>query len=370
MIAVVGGFTASNYGDQLYPTIIEGLLRRCGIDEQINFYSPLPGSSMNARTIRSTTSLRTDQPRAVLVGGGDLIRADARNIALDHLNIHTSRRSRPAARLRAQRLVRRRFGSGTGPWLPTDTWTAKRVPLMWVSVGVHNLPDTPSTDVAMRQVTAAWIRTRKGIERAVSAGLATEDTMLGPDAIFSVAQLADPRWRDIGASAVRKVTGLDSHEVVVVHAAPFTGWTTERLTAVLAQLTDLPVVFMPMGRYAREDKELAEAAKQLGRKSLGVLPPDVITGVLSAAGSVVTTSMHAAIVAGCFGRPVVVPGTEKTLQAFEACPEPPPLINAPVDALVDTVRAVHGSPSARLSDANTVKILETLRWVLGRGGVI
>jgi hypothetical protein len=191
---------------------------------------------------------------------------------------------------------------------------------------------------------------------------------LGPDAVFALPDLVDrDELRRRGQDVLRTATGGGA-PVAVFHAAGFAGWSVDRVVGVLGELKGLPVAVLPLGKYAGEDRMLEEAAGRAGASYLGVLPADDTTAVLSAAGCVISTSMHAAIVASSLGRPVIVPGVPKILSAFEACPEPPKLELVTASDIGVTARrvieAADISPSHANIDAVYKSFQHATRYVL------
>jgi hypothetical protein len=370
MLAVAGGFTADNYGDQLYPWVLERLIRALGVEDEIRFLSPFPGQTRDGRAIHPLSSLATNKPRAIVVGGGDIIRTDLVTVAQDHLNASMRMRQGRLGRLRAKRIVRRYLSTGPGPWLLADPRWVGGIPLGWASVGVRQLEPKPLLEEAIAAVSAAWIRTTRGVDAAIAAGVPRERCSLGPDAVFAIGSVIDLEYtKDTGDRLLHDATGVPGERVAVVHAAPFTGWNATTLERLFGSSRGIPMVFLSMGRYVREDRELERAAKTLELPLLRDLDVTQITAVLAAAGSVTTTSMHAAIVASALGRPVLVPGTLKTLDAFAACPSAPPLHLVDDETVVGRIADLTGHTSAPVSAENSEVVNDRLRWLLTEIGV-
>lgn len=321
-VAHVGAFSMSNWGDKLYPKVIEEMLRERGFDAEINYFALLAGQSEEGQRIHPLRKLRSMSPKAVIVGGGDLIRADIRTVAMDHLSVPWSSRSKLINRARARFLEGRAWPPGPGPWLPAEGWGS---PTALVSVGVHPLPDSEETSRALGHVTSAWVRTHAGAQVLESHGFSDERLSVAPDAVFAMRAFDDPgRLRERGRALLKNRWGL-SEPPVLFHAAPFHGWDEARISSVIQRLVDYSVATLELGRYCGEQVELTAAAKASRIPALKGLSADETTEVIAAAGAIFTTSMHAAIVASCVGTPVLVPKVGKTMNAFAACPTPPQL---------------------------------------------
>ena len=112
-----------------------------------------------------------------------------------------------------------------------------------------------------------------------------------------------------GRELARKITG-QAAPVALFHVAPFTGWTPARAALAMGRIV-APTIALPLGAYAGEDVLLREAARASGSWYPGLLAADDVTALIAGCGCIVSTSMHAAIVGTCFGRPVIVPGIEE-----------------------------------------------------------
>jgi hypothetical protein len=119
-----------------------------------------------------------------------------------------------------------------------------------------------------------------------------------------------------------------------------------------------------LGRYAGEHDLLRKAARVSGAVFLGLLPVDDVTAILSAAGCVVTTSLHAAFVASTLGRPVIVPNVEKTATALLACPEPPRILSKDDTEIASAVAELRVIDPLLPSGENAAAVLEAFHRTL------
>lgn len=314
-----------NWGDKLYPPTLESLLDELAVVQTTAHFAPSTGVTSSGQPIRKLGEVRRSGARIALVGGGDILRFDPRTVALDHLSIPTEARHRMLNRARARWFAARHFLDGPGPWVPNDGWLPQ-APAALISAGVHTVPVDHASRRAVARYRSAWVRTSNGAERLVGAGVARERVFVAPDMIFALPELTEPdRTRSWGERIFEDRLGL-SYAPVLFHAAGFHGWPLDRVRAALESLSNLPVATLALGTYAGEDRLLASAADALGIPTLHDLDAPEITAVMAAAGAVFTTSMHAAIVSASFGTPVMVPGVGKTRDAFQVCPEPPPMV--------------------------------------------
>ncbi|MTB88009.1 polysaccharide pyruvyl transferase family protein [Aeromicrobium senzhongii] len=364
-IAHVGAFSMSNYGDQVYPGVLDALSRQLGIQPPSRHFGLIAGQLPDGRSVEAISSYRPEGLDAAWIGGGDIIRVDRRVVAMDHLCVPTGERGKWINRLRADRFARRAIGNRPGPWM-ARSWG---VPAAYVSAGVHTLPRSPDVLEAITSSSGAWVRTHRGAEILRDAGMSADAVLVGPDAVFAlplVESAADAAER--GARILAERTGA-SDAPVVFHAAAFAGWTRARLASLIEACAPAPCVVLPLGRYAGEHVLLRDAAARARVPFLGVLPAGEVTAVLAAAGCVVSTSMHAAVVAATYGRPVVSPGVAKTATAFEACAEPPPLHQATDEAIPALVNELRLRDTEKVSDANLAAVVETFERIVALVGL-
>lgn len=368
-LAQVGDYSVSNWGDQLYPGVTADLLRRIGLLSEITHFAPLAGTTLAGEPIRPLREIRRSDAAAVLVGGGDLVRFDTTTVALDHMAIPEAERHGRLLRLRAAWFARRHFLAGPGVWLPEDDWV-RGAPTVLVSVGARRMAHDARARAVVARLRGVWVRTSHAAQQFQAAGVDATRIVLAPDMVFAHPALSDLNGAaSRGREVIRRRLGVDE-PLVIFHAAGFHGWPEARIEAALRSLAGLPVAVLSLGAYSGEDRALAAAAQRTGVDALIGLDADEIVSVLAGAGVVFTTSMHAAIVAGSFGTPVLTPGVAKTAEAFAACPVPPRVEGVSDEDLAETVRARCGervshdpTPNARAATTAMTSIL-TMAGVL------
>jgi len=359
-LGMVGAYSMSNYGDQLYPTLLRHLIHTHVPDAELRWFAPLPGTVSGSVRVQALGDLRRGAKLdAIIVGGGDLIRSDRRIVANDQICIPTWARRRPVQRLRAGAFARRHLTMQPLPWLSRD-WT--EMPTALASVGVHRLEHAGDTAQVLRKVAFSWVRTEQGRQHLLGGGALDSQTRVAPDAAFALRSCLDAE--KLRLEGRRLLSGaVGSREVCVVHAAPLWGWTARGVAKLIQQLAPTVVVVVALGAYSGEQIMLARAASATGALFLQGLSAFDTTAVLAAAGCIVTTSMHAAIVGATLETPVVVPGTSKTLDAFAACPEAPPLLSVKTDDLAAAVHSVFGQRLG-MGDQNGVLVERTMGELL------
>jgi hypothetical protein len=368
-LAQVGDYSVSNWGDQLYPGVTAHLLRRIGLEADIEHFAPLAGTTLDGEPIRTLREIRRTEATAVLVGGGDLVRFDTTTVALDHMAVPEAQRHGHLLRLRAKLFARRHFLAGPGVWLPEEDWVPGAATVL-VSVGARRMAHDARARAAVSRVKGVWVRTAHAAQQFEAAGVDGERIVLAPDMIFAHPALSDPDGAaERGRQIVRDRLGVDE-PLVVFHAAAFHGWPEARVEAALHSLAGLPVAVLSLGAYSGEDRALAAAAQRVGTHALIGLDADEIVCVLAAAGVVFTTSMHAAIVAGSFGTPVLTPGVAKTAEAFAACPVPPRVEGVGDADLAAMVRARRNERVPHDPAPNAAAAADALSSTLTLAGVL
>ena len=92
--------------------------------------------------------------------------------------------------------------------------------------------------------------------------------------------------------------------------------------------------------------------------------------LISNAGAVFTTSMHAAIVGASFGTPVVVPGVGKTKDAFAVLPNPPRLYGSDDVHLAATISELIGRRENHSTEANRAAVVAAFEQTMRAAGML
>ena len=322
-LACLAGFGAPNFGDLLYGLVIRWLVESEGFGHPEFFALPSPVAAPLVR-IRPIRDLYKDSapPRAVLVGGGGIIRTDWRTVAEDHLG-RTLSPSRPE-RLRSQaRLAwyRRRHLNfdAPGPFIVDPRAFASKVRVGYVSCSVP----APLRDREARLVAEAINRARFCVVRdelsrelLLDAGVQVSLLTVAPDCALAVSSVIDVDFASAqGARLLANFGVTDPASTTAFQIAPWwvgDGMSVQRcISAIVDQ--DAEVAAIPMGHYSGEEALLRSLVDGVrGAVALPVLSPVETLCVLAACRSFAGTSLHAGIVAGVYGRPLVfLPAAER-----------------------------------------------------------
>ena len=335
----LGTFDVENYGDLLYPVVFRRLLERNGVRARVRLYSPLEGeapqhSGFETTALRSLFDPASTTPRAIVVGGGDILRTDRGVIAEHYRAAHGGRYGRrlrslgPAGFLQYLVLNRlpapsgskfygARFTSrwmsypGAGPFLIDPDHVAGAPSVCYLSCGVpHDFPAAESERVARTLDKADFIYTRDEQSRAklMRAGV-TREVRVAPDLIVT---LGDYFPREAEARRGRLLLsgwGVGAgRPVLCFQSKPHPGFSPEE---IIGQLTDYrrrtgaEVVLLPLGYCHRDHIFLADLARQSGGafRYADVYSVYDALAVIAASSMFVGTSLHGNVTALSYGLP-------------------------------------------------------------------
>lgn len=305
-IAHFGTFDVENYGDLLFPLVLERRLAHLGAE--IVHVSPVGGAAVlpDARPSLASKEAFESQFDAVMVGGGNILHA--RETSLPAYG-----KSPERARLAYAEL-----------WLGASELAARlEVPLVW------NAPGVPAAFGPATAPFVAWaaascdrlaVRDSGSAHRLRSAGFAGPVAIV-PDTALDVASLwpAEQRraaFRD--AFAARKVDAIPERTVFIHlnsrYATGEAGEIAERVARIARRFDALPILAALGGCHG--DGELA---RRVGRAMPGpVLVLDELRSLCEAAACIeasvayVGSSLHGLITACAFGRPAILVARESS----------------------------------------------------------
>jgi hypothetical protein len=305
VIAIFGTFDVANYGDLLFPLLAARRLADDG--EEVLAVAPRGGrpASDAAPSVSVERFARDRTPvRAVLFGGGNIVRASVPSAAYDA------------------------EGSGLPtayPALWLGAWLAARargVPLIWNAPGIaEELP--PMAAHALRRVAEGCahvgVRDEGSLRRLRATGYEGRAEVV-PDTGFGVARCwsreqLDEAWSEVCRRAGRPA----ATRAVCLHASPHrNGETPEELAAAfdaIATRLDAVPLLLALGPVHGDDRLLAEVAERMTRAPLAVLRPDPLVETAACLARAIAyhgASMHGAITAAAHGRPacLVTPAPE------------------------------------------------------------
>jgi SM-20-related protein len=293
-----GTSVVANYGDLLYPLVLEHALARAIPDLELTFADPLGGEAPMGLHHRARRARRHGEPGfwtqvaevdAVVIGGGDLLHHGTTMVRLDHA----------VARV--------------------ENWTFVEAgllgdvrPVAWNGLGVpYDIPPelAPALRAACAPVQLLTVRDEGSRRRLEAAGVdapidVVPDTAVLIDAVVPAAERAT-------AIEARRARGElpPSGPLLVAHvsfASPVVlAELAGALRAGLDAHPDLHLVLLPIGATHGDHEALQAVAAQVDRPSWLVTQPTVVevTALLAAARVVVSSSYHAALVSTVYGVP-------------------------------------------------------------------
>ena len=290
-IAQFGTFEVENYGDRLFPMIVEKELSLRHPDLKLKLFSPLAAENLGVSSILDQNE---EKPDAILIGGGDII-SFSRDIAAIYNSEWKGRFSAHSACFAAPGIHRK---SG--------------VPLMW------NAPGIP-TDFTEDQ---AWLVKRLAEEtdylsvrdetsklRLKKAGV-TKEIHVVPDTVISLSKHFPKEKLKKEAEKVFSTFQLNLGEPLVVQLHPYHIQDhIDEMAKILSQvkrLTHCPILLLPIGRCHNDHVVLGkieEAGKGEFKLISSYLETMEVAAVIAHAKAFIGTSMHGAITAFSYGVP-------------------------------------------------------------------
>jgi len=350
-VALIGAFDRFNYGDLLFPQIVEHELRRCGVDADYRCYS-LRAADLRSRggvVTRPLSELRGQRlppGSAAIVAGGEVLSARWLDAWLGLAGPRQSLAAKIAARIVGANVVdgvcrRLLDGDRPLPWVVSGTDLGHDIPVLFNAVGgtgIGRLPAPLIEAARTRLERAALLSVRDPQTKAALEGWDLPvEVRLAPDCGVLVAELWPGETAADKASddARRTVDGLGGR-YLVFQVGRYPAW---RLVPLLAeqlreihQGTGLAILLLPLGQ-ASGHEDLVPLRSIAGR--LRDLPvtllssPDVgdIVFAIAKAALFVGSSLHGNLTALAFGVPHVgfgarVAKLDQVLRTWDAaCPE-------------------------------------------------
>lgn len=323
-VAALGAVDRYNYGDLLFPLVLEGAFRRFARTTQVRAYG------LAARTLEGTGALPTRSYRqllagiragsvqAVVVAGGEVIGAEWTTM-LTHLGSRTLERTvRAARKLIGRRLANRLaaglFGGSTRwPWVFSSNELGVELPVVFNAVG--GASSWPSLGPSQRAMLvealreAAYVSVRDPVTRAYLTEGGVEGVLLSPDSAVVMSEL----WPLLDLERMVRDELKDLHErtpyfVVQTNLRVGASLGTElaRQAQRLADTKGLQILPLPIGRVSGHDDAIALRPIAASRAAIG-LPEDLniweIMYLIARARLFVGTSLHGSITALAFATP-------------------------------------------------------------------
>lgn len=337
MISHLGTFDVENYGDLLYPIVFGRLVNKHGFG-QVRQYSPLPTTAPQEAGFEtdsiSTLFAQTAAPHNVIIGGGDLLRADW-NVFASHYsaNSHGSYRSlrRSIGPVKAlSYLVRTKVPRGepatffttrfrarwlnyanAGPFLIDSERLPRGSTVSYLSCGVpHEFTHAERESVrrTLNQSRFIYLRDEQSAEKLRRAGVERE-IHVAPDLAITLSDQFDKKEQRRRGREIVSTLGIDPESsFLCFQCKPYPDFREDEIVEQLKRYherTKRAVVLLPIGHCHGD----APFLKGLAHRSSGSLKyADIysvadIMSVIAASDMFIGTSLHGNVTASSYGIP-------------------------------------------------------------------
>jgi hypothetical protein len=331
VLGQLGTFDVENYGDLLYPVIFQRLLRQRHDTGQLRLYSLMGSDSLHesgcrTRPVRELFSSRLEQPQALIVGGGDLLRTDWDTVA-SHYRSDFSQRGgghAPAGWRRwfarkvqepehTDREFRRQHMdySAVGPFIIKPHPATLITSVAYCSCGVPFPFDETLKDQVARAFNESlfiYLRDHASAVALRRAGV-TKDIHVAPDLVVALSDFFDAASeREKGRRYLHQL-GLNLQRCVLCFQSQ--PQIPQRHAELVHQLknyqrrTKCEVVLLPLGWCHGDGEYLQRLAHESAGAFRLIEPHSIfdIIAVLAACDVFLGTSLHGNITAFSFGIP-------------------------------------------------------------------
>lgn len=349
-----GTFEVANFGDLLYPLLLEQALRGAVEDLDLRLAGPIGGTVPMGIGHPVRRAVRHDEPGfwaqardvdAVVLGGGDLVHAGTGVVELDG---------------RIDRI-------DSWPFAVEFGYLADVRPAAWNAVGVpfDVAPElAPGLRAACARIDLLAVRDEGSRQRLEAAGVEQEIQVVADTGVL-IDQLVPEPDRRGALDALRAAGQLPPEPFLLVHVSFVSPSVLAELAAALraslAAHPHLRPVLVALGPTHGDGAILTALAEQLEQRAWVLPDPTVVevAAVLGAAELVVSSSYHATIVASVFGVPALTFSHQqhqpaKTRDLAVTLGRERWLLSGPAEipAAVAAVQAGAGRPDgARVADA-------------------
>ena len=293
-----GTSVVANYGDLLYPLILERALERAVPDAVLSYADPIGGVAPMGLHHQARRALRHQEPEfweqadgvdALVIGGGDLL----------HPGTTVVQHEGAVARIEN--------------WSFVEAGLLGEVrPVAWNALGVpFDIPPdlAPALRAACAPVALLTVRDEGSRRRLEAAGV-DQAIEVVPDTAVLIDDVITEAERLTALDSLRGRGEIPPSGPLLVAHASFTSPVVlaelaGALRACVERHPDLHVVLLPIGPAHDDVSTLRGVAEQLGHRSWLVPDPSVveISAVLGAATTVASTSYHATLIASVYGVP-------------------------------------------------------------------
>jgi hypothetical protein len=296
-----GTFEVANFGDLLYPLVLEHAVRAERPDATIRLTGPLGGEGPMGlgrpvrRAVRHDEEgfwLQAADVDGIVLGGGDIL----------HHGTCVVRTADGLSRI------------DNWPFAVEAGLLAEVRPMAWNAVGVpFDIPDdlVPALRAACASIDLLAVRD-EGSRRRLEQALGDREIVVAPDSgvlldeVITTSERAGARQRMQQAGALPP-----DGSYLVVHVSFVSPAIVAELAGAvrvaLDEHPDLEVVLLAIGPTHGDAEVLAEVATLLERRSWPIFDPTIteVAAVIDGAAVVASSSFHAALVAAAFDVPAV-----------------------------------------------------------------
>jgi glycosyltransferase involved in cell wall biosynthesis/polysaccharide pyruvyl transferase WcaK-like protein/SAM-dependent methyltransferase len=294
VVGLFGTFEVDNYGDRLFPILLERALQQRLPGLRTRLFSPGDGTyGFDGRRVHSVADLEqhAEDLDGFVIGGGDIIRFDP---------VH-GRSEAPATGNHADLVV-----------LPSALGRLRGQPVVWNGPGIpHPLTSAEQAIIEGAASMASLLAVRDEVSRS-RLGREAARTAVVPDTGLLLADVFPLSSLARVMESLRRRLALTG-DYVTVHLSPATArdedWAeaSEELAALSCKL-GLPILLLPLGPVHGERARLRELRDRCSRRLLLVeegLHPLEIAALIGHAAAFLGTSLHGNITAFAYGVPSV-----------------------------------------------------------------
>ena len=305
-IGLWGTFDLENYGDMLFPRILEEELRRRLPEAYIRVFAPVGYTGLNRFEEREPAeplgpwspervAQLADELDCVVVGPGEIIHTRDELLSPYYGLTPAEMRSRAPSRF---------FIGGLGPELEAEC------PVVWFAVGIpfeFNSREAPRIRDALAQRSLVAVRDDTSLHRLRAAGV-SRDVDVVPDLAFLTPRLFPPRLLQKRLSQLRASAGFPQEPPLVIQANAGSLPHVTALAAALGRLRqerDLSGVVIVETGPCHGDGEFAQALATALPGSVRLPPGGLgdVTAAIAASAGFIGTSLHGNITALAYNRP-------------------------------------------------------------------
>lgn len=295
-IAQIGTFDVENFGDLLFPTVLEHRFSQCIID----MYSPNGNMAKPFEETKHVFSVSELEKRCqsqkydlIVIGGGDIIRIE-KNIAANYaMDYHAS----------------------IATWqLPIIVGKKYHIPVVFNCPGVpadFGVCEKKLTKILLENVD--YVSVRDNISKRYLEACGVKNIQVVPDTVYTIPDC----YRKEDLAETRKnlikegwIPDWENY-IIFQHNTVNDAEDIEKIKALLKRLAEekgYQILLLPIG-YVHSDISFMKHLLEEGEQNLFLcnekLSPKQMCAVLAGSNGYIGTSMHGAIVSYAYGKPIV-----------------------------------------------------------------